>query len=133
MEEHKIVQDGQIITFIYAFKQFLTDKSKTFPLPEAEFIPELKLFVETNVGSIYYNNNMIGLIGDELKYVSIRLASHGRPFSPDKEIRPFYDEWEDHVAEENKKAPEGFKGSKQTALLYWVFMVTEKALVTNAI
>ena len=37
---------------------------------------------------------MIGLIKDELKYVTIKISAHGVPFAPRKETNPIYKEWE---------------------------------------
>jgi hypothetical protein len=63
-------------------------------------------------GAGYYNENLIGLMKGELKYVVVELASIGIPFAPHKELNPTFEKWDDYVKDVNKNAPAGLKHSK---------------------
>lgn len=76
---------------------------------------------------------MIGLFGDELRYVSIKMAAFGIPFAPYVDTNPEFEKWDDHVKDFNKNASKGINKSKQMADMHWVFMMTERAFVESAI
>lgn len=82
MKDHNLVQDGLVNCFMVDFRDYIVnDLSETFPVPENEFISKLQDFVKNDSKGIsHYNDNFIGLFGDELKYIVLELSAHGVPF-----------------------------------------------------
>lgn len=48
-------------------------------------------------------------------------------------MNPIYEKWEELIDEVDRDAPEGLKKSYQTALIGWVFMITEREFGDSAI
>lgn len=66
------------------FKDYIENLGETFPVPKNDFIEKLTDFTTSPYGTSHYNENSIGLIKGELKYVAIELSAIGIPFSPYK-------------------------------------------------
>lgn len=121
LKDHKLVQDKRVDSFIFDFKTFAETETpeRVFPVEENKFLEYLKLFIKSVNGSKHFNQNRIGLIKDELKYIQIKTSSIGIPFKPYDVLNPLFEDWDELVTEYNDKAPEGLRNSKQTAGINW--------------
>ena len=57
------------------FKSWLSSNGYYFPVPEANFIERLKEFVDSSDAAPYTTRSLIGLIENDLKYVSVRATA----------------------------------------------------------
>ena len=64
------------------FKTWLSANGHDFPVPEADFIERLKEFVSSTDSAPYITRSLIGLIGDDLKYVTVRATATAEAEQP---------------------------------------------------
>mmetsp|Transcript_17976 Transcript_17976/g.20409 ORF Transcript_17976/g.20409 Transcript_17976/m.20409 type:complete len:952 (+) Transcript_17976:4057-6912(+) len=129
--DNDIVRDGLVTCFLDTFKTYVEGKGEVFPVPQANFITELRNYMEESTDAEdEVVNKRIGLMGDRLRYVSFKVI--GGDLESASDMFPRYDDWQDLISNFKKGAPEGVGDPFQTSQ-FWLWMVTERALVQNAL
>eukprot|EP00357_Protocruzia_adherens_P001729 CAMPEP_0115016268 /NCGR_PEP_ID=MMETSP0216-20121206/27324_1 /TAXON_ID=223996 /ORGANISM="Protocruzia adherens, Strain Boccale" /LENGTH=978 /DNA_ID=CAMNT_0002386669 /DNA_START=407 /DNA_END=3343 /DNA_ORIENTATION=- len=134
IQDKDLVQSPDDVTcFLDTFRSYLTSKGHTFPVPQADFLTRLQEYINnpTESGSDKeVSNRRIGLIQGRLRYVVFKAIGGDR--EPASGMEPRHDAWEDIVDTWAATAPAGINKPYQTSR-YWLWMVTERALVKNAV
>jgi predicted RND superfamily exporter protein len=128
----EFVFDGNVECWVDDFETWLTAKGKSYPLPQNEFLTELRLFYNDAANKAVVSKLHIGLFKDELKYVMIKAITKTKPFLPMSESEPHYNKWEAQMQLNNIEAGSGFNQGFQTANGGWAYMKLEEYLFSSA-
>jgi len=72
------------------------------------------------------------MYGGKLRYMKVQSMSQGNPLDPYDLKIPYYNMWEDFLADFKKEAPASMQSVQQTAGQFWAFMPSERAFLTSA-
>jgi len=64
--------------------------------------------------------------------MKVQATSKGNPMDPYDLKIPYYNAWEEFLADFREYAPESLQDVEQTAGQYWSFMPSEKAFLSSA-
>lgn len=126
MKTKWFILDGSVVCWIEAFKTYLEKNNQQFPVPQNEFDQKLIDWTKNNlVGKTFKSTKALGFVNDKLVYMEFEGKSNVSLREPSDTKQPFYDGWEDLIAEWKAKAPQGLKSIKQSGGFAWVWMPSE--------
>ena len=114
-------------------QDFITVQGSGSPVAEADFYTELEAYIQTPSGQEFYNKNMIGYVGNELKFTQIVALTPEAPFQGRTILHPIYKQWEDLKDEINSQSPPGINAAFQTGGFHFAWLETESEMLRGVI
>ena len=127
-----IVLDSKVECWIEDFESWLSGGGGSGSFPSTSIISDLSLYIQTAKGLEYFYKNYIGLIDNKLKFTMIRATSQGVPNSPNKYLKPIYENWVSEMESINKNSDLGLNEGIVTGGLWFTWMRTEEEFVRTA-
>ena len=130
LKSSRLVLNGQVTCWI---QDFLDTQNGGNTIPQSNFYTQLEAYINTTTGQDQYNEDLIGYISGQLKFIRIKALS---PESPDKGyegIKAVYENWENLMNFYNSESGHGINKAYQSAGYTWAWFVTQRELVVGAV
>ena len=130
LKSSRLVLNGQVTCWI---QDFLDTQNGGNTIPQSSFYTQLEAYINTTTGQDQYNEDLIGYISGQLKFIRIKALSPESPDQGYEDINPIYEDWEDLKNLYNSGSGQGINKAYQSAGYPWAWLVTQEELVDGAI
>ena len=126
--------------WVRSFAEWLQLNSETFPFTapsgqsqQAAFVAKVQAFCGTPIGAPFCAAGRIGIVDGAFKTCEVKFKLSLKLNQPYAINKPVYDAWQAFVDRRNRESAPGVSNAIQTGGSAWQWMITERAMVRNAL